>query len=232
MAVPLSEVEPLVVTGMDRARARSSSTRGWAPLRLGLLGRHQAANAASATAALDALGAAGIATVDDAAIRAGLEGATWPGRLELLPASPSRPQVLLDGAHNEAGAPALADAVDELAPGLAGGRATLLLGILRDKEVAAIIDALATSRGAARRPRHRHDRAGHAARAPGGRARGCLGAPVDQVADPSPTRTLRWARHSTWQARRAGRSSWPARSTWSVTSGRACVDDPDTRDPT
>ena len=147
MGVPLDEVEPLVVTAMDAHGTQLEHPRLGA-LRLGLLGRHQAANAATAIAAIDALGAASIAAVDDAAIRAGLGSATWPGRLELLPSpSPSPvPQVLLDGAHNEDGARALAAALDELAPSLSQGRATLLLGILRDKEVAAIIDALAGSR--------------------------------------------------------------------------------------
>ena len=84
MGVPLSEVEPLVVTGMDAHGTQVVHPRLGA-FRVGLLGRHQAANAATAIAALDALGAAGIAAVDDAAVRAGLEGATWPGRLELLP---------------------------------------------------------------------------------------------------------------------------------------------------
>ena len=142
MGVPLSEVEPLVVTGMDRSGTRVEHPR-LGPLRLGLLGRHQAANAATAIATLEALRVAGIASLDDSAVRRGVEGATWPGRLELL----TEPiEVLLDGAHNEAGARALASAIDELKPSLSPGRATLLLGILRDKEVAAMIEALSTSR--------------------------------------------------------------------------------------
>ena len=55
-----------------------------------------------------------------------------PGRLELLG---ERPQVLLDGAHNEAGAQSLADALQSL---FAGRRIVLLLGILGDKDYKAI----------------------------------------------------------------------------------------------
>ena len=49
---------------------------------------------------------------------------TWPGRLELLSLAGGR-DVLLDGAHNPAGAAALAQALDDLRPFLAGGPLTL-----------------------------------------------------------------------------------------------------------
>ena len=88
-------------------------------LRVGLLGSHQAANAAVAVALLDALREDGERRgrplpVDEAALRAGMAAARWPGRLELFPAGPRGRDVLLDGAHNPAGARALARALDEL----------------------------------------------------------------------------------------------------------------------
>jgi len=111
--------------------------------RVGLRGRHQAANVAVADALLDALAEAGIAQTEPAARRSGYAGAVWPGRLELL--SIRGRDVLLDGAHNPAGAAALAIALDDLRPFLTDGPLTLVTASMRDKDVAGIIGALATS---------------------------------------------------------------------------------------
>lgn len=112
-------------------------------LRVGLLGRHQAGNAAVALALLEALeddtarrGAE--LTLDDAAIRRGFAAAAWPGRLELLPRT-KYGRVLLDGAHNPAGARALARSLEEL--GLRDF--PLVFGAMRDKRVAPMLRALA-----------------------------------------------------------------------------------------
>ncbi|MFN8622870.1 MAG: Mur ligase family protein [Chloroflexota bacterium] len=154
---PLLVAPPLPVVAMDRLGTTVlDPVRG--ELRLGLLGAHQGANAAVALGIVDALGAAGIARVDDDAVRAGLAGARWPGRLELLSIDPGgragptgpvpvpgRPDLLLDGAHNAAGAAALAAAIEALAPSLSGGRVTLLLGVMRDKEVDVMLAALRSS---------------------------------------------------------------------------------------
>ncbi|MDP8904678.1 MAG: bifunctional folylpolyglutamate synthase/dihydrofolate synthase, partial [Chloroflexota bacterium] len=61
-------------------------------------------------------------------------------------ATPGCPDVLLDGAHNPAGTAALAAAVDELRPLLSGGRPTLLIGLLRDKDIAGMLAPLRASR--------------------------------------------------------------------------------------
>lgn len=112
-------------------------------LRIGLLGRHQAANAAVALGLLDAL--AEDATrrglrldVDEAAIRRGVAAARWPGRMELLRNTPIG-TVLLDGAHNPAGARALARSLAELGM----RRFPLVFGATRGKRVAAVLRALA-----------------------------------------------------------------------------------------
>jgi dihydrofolate synthase/folylpolyglutamate synthase len=116
---------------------------------VGLRGRHQAVNAAVADALLDALDAAGIASVGDEARRAGSAGARWPGRLELLEVGGR--ELLLDGAHNPAGASALAAALDDLRPFLVGGRdrvpppATLVVASMADKDVDGVIAALGAS---------------------------------------------------------------------------------------
>jgi dihydrofolate synthase/folylpolyglutamate synthase len=112
-------------------------------LRVGLLGSHQAANAAVALALLDALREDGRRRdaplpLDDAAIRRGFATARWPGRLELLKRT-AFGRVLLDGAHNPAGARALASALEELDV----RRFPLVLGAMRGKRVTAMLRALA-----------------------------------------------------------------------------------------
>lgn len=158
MGVPLRVMEPLRVLGMDRG-GLTIVVPGLGEVRLGLLGRHQAANAGVALGIVAALAEAGIASPTAAQVRAGLAGARWPGRLELLAlAGPSRalpanrsapdaeaPDLLLDGAHNADGAAALAAALDELRPTLSPGRPTLLFASMRDKDVVAMAGVLARS---------------------------------------------------------------------------------------
>jgi len=104
-------------------------------LRLGLLGRHQAHNAALAVLAAERLGELGF-TVTSAAIRAGLAGARWPGRCDYRP---GRPALLLDGSHTDGSARALAELLAELFP---RRRIALVFGALRDKRVGAMAAAL------------------------------------------------------------------------------------------
>jgi dihydrofolate synthase/folylpolyglutamate synthase len=111
--------------------------------RVGLRGRHQAANVAVADALLDALEAAGIATADADARRAGYASTVWPGRLELLAVRGH--DVLLDGAHNPAGAAALATSLDDLRPYLADGPLTLVTASMADKDVDGVVAALTRS---------------------------------------------------------------------------------------
>jgi dihydrofolate synthase/folylpolyglutamate synthase len=110
---------------------------------VGLRGRHQAANVAVADATLDALESAGIARVPGEWRRAGYAAVRWPGRLELVAAAGR--EILLDGAHNPAGAATLAEAFDDLAPFLRPGRPTLVLAILADKDIDGVIRGLAGS---------------------------------------------------------------------------------------
>jgi len=109
---------------------------------LGLPGAHQASNAAIAVglAARAWLHLRGPSELPAEAVSAGLRGVSWPGRLELVPGD-----VLLDCAHNVEGARALAAAL----PALAGGRrVALLASIMRDKDAAGILAALAPAVGA------------------------------------------------------------------------------------
>ncbi|MEX1172609.1 MAG: Mur ligase family protein [Chloroflexota bacterium] len=143
LGVPLTVVDTPAVLGWDADGIDIDLPR-LGPTRVGLLGRHQAANAAVADAMLDALEAAGIARADDDARRRGYAAAAWPGRLEVL-RPPGRGDVLLDGAHNPAGAAALATALDDLRPHLSGGPVTLVVAAMADKDVDGVITALRLS---------------------------------------------------------------------------------------
>jgi dihydrofolate synthase/folylpolyglutamate synthase len=142
LGVPLTVCRPLPVRSIDRRGMVLGHPR-LGDLALPLLGRHQGANAAVALGILDALAEAGVARVSEQDIRAGLAGTRWPGRLELVERDGL--VVLLDGAHNPDGMTVLAATVDELAPSLPHGRATLLLGVMRDKDVAEMLATLADS---------------------------------------------------------------------------------------
>ena len=143
MGAPLAEVRPAPILGWDRDSLQVELPRLGA-VRVGLRGRHQAANVAVADALLDALEIAGIVTAGPDARRTGYASARWPGRLELLTVGDGR-ELLLDGAHNPAGAAALAEALDDLRPYLAGGPLTFVLGSMVDKDVDGVIDALAAA---------------------------------------------------------------------------------------
>jgi dihydrofolate synthase / folylpolyglutamate synthase len=140
VAVPLRTVAPLPVRASGRTGIDVETDRG--PLHVGLLGRHQAANAALAVTIVDALAEADIATTPWSAVERAFDGAKWPGRLELLSLGPVGPDVLLDGAHNPHGAVALAAALDELRPQLSAGRPTLLIGVVREKDLAGLLAPL------------------------------------------------------------------------------------------
>jgi dihydrofolate synthase/folylpolyglutamate synthase len=146
MAAPLSVVDPAPIVGLDRD-GLLVELPGLSSTRVALRGRHQAANVAVADGVLDALDAAGIATSTAAQRRAGYAGVVWPGRLELIEVEGR--EVLLDGAHNPAGAATLARALDDLRPFLAGGDAaappTLVTATMADKDVDGIITALLRS---------------------------------------------------------------------------------------
>jgi dihydrofolate synthase/folylpolyglutamate synthase len=146
VGVPLTEVGVPPTLGLDRDGIEVD-LGGLGTTRIALRGRHQAHNAAVADAMLDALGAAGIATVPAEARRRGYGSASWPGRLELLRVNDR--DVLLDGAHNPAGAAALAQALDDLRPFLgppAEAPMTLVHGSMADKDVDGIIRSLLDSR--------------------------------------------------------------------------------------
>ena len=100
-----------------------------------LKGPHQRENIACALAALGVLRDRGFA-IGGEAVRRGLADVRWEGRLEIVAQSPT---VLLDGAHNVAGAAALKRALGEFRY----RRLILVLGILADKDWRGMIRRLA-----------------------------------------------------------------------------------------
>jgi len=125
---------PLILTAGDRELAARVDE-----IPLSLAGAHQKANAAVALRLLELLDAdpaIGL-PVDAAARRAGLSTAVWPGRLETIDHGGCR--VLLDAAHNPAGARALADYLRANVP----RRATLVFGAMKDKAARDMLAPLA-----------------------------------------------------------------------------------------
>ena len=106
---------------------------------LPLHGAHQATNAACALAAVEAFFGADAGergAIDVEVVRAAFASVQSPGRLEVVRRSPT---VLLDGAHNPAGAAALAGAVAEA---FTFERLVGVVAVLGDKDVAGVLEAL------------------------------------------------------------------------------------------
>jgi dihydrofolate synthase/folylpolyglutamate synthase len=110
---------------MDARGSRFVLTNGSSlHIHCGLAGEHQVSNAVTAAVALLRLG------TSHHAIEAGIAAAEWPGRLERVRV---HPEIILDGAHNPAGARALAAYIDRF---YAGRCVRLIYGAMRDKAIA------------------------------------------------------------------------------------------------
>ena len=104
---------------------------------LGLLGEHQAANAAVAAATAGVLRDAGL-SVPDAAVARGLRDVRWPARIEVVGRDPA---VVLDTAHNVPSAEALAATLRESLP--VPGRKAVVFAVSSDKQYPEMLRALA-----------------------------------------------------------------------------------------
>ncbi|MCP1430299.1 dihydrofolate synthase/folylpolyglutamate synthase [Microbacterium foliorum] len=100
-------------------------------------GAHQGHNAALAVAAVESLIGGGAQRIAADIVSEGLQGATSPGRLQLLGIAPT---VIVDAAHNPHGAAALAQAMDDSFDFDEWG---VVLGVLADKDAAGIVATLA-----------------------------------------------------------------------------------------
>jgi dihydrofolate synthase/folylpolyglutamate synthase len=108
----------------------------YGPHQLSLRGQHQIHNAALAVRLLELAQDAAVAvSADD--IGRGLTRAAWPARLERLRMRDGR-HVILDAAHNAEGAATLAEYLRRWHP----ERPALVLGVMRDKDSAAIVEPL------------------------------------------------------------------------------------------
>lgn len=129
-------VEREVAVGGQLVTVQGLSGR-YPDILLPLYGAHQAQNAACALAAVEAFfGAGADRQLDIEAVRAGFAAVTSPGRLEIVRRGPT---IVLDAAHNPAGASALATAIAE---SFAFGRLVGVVAVLGDKDAAGILEQL------------------------------------------------------------------------------------------
>lgn len=108
----------------------------WRDACVPLAGAHQAENAATALAAVLRAWTHGRLLFTEDKARRGLGAAGLAGRLEMFV---GRPDVLLDGAHQPAGARALREALETI---YKGRRVFLVLGVLEDKDRDAVASLL------------------------------------------------------------------------------------------
>ncbi|MFC4242870.1 bifunctional folylpolyglutamate synthase/dihydrofolate synthase [Gryllotalpicola reticulitermitis] len=106
-------------------------------LSLPLYGDHQAQNAAVAIAAVEAFIGGGSQRLSTELVEEGIAGASSPGRLQLIGTEPT---VLVDAAHNPAGAATLHAALDRF---FDFDELAFVLGVLTDKDAHGIVDQLA-----------------------------------------------------------------------------------------
>jgi dihydrofolate synthase/folylpolyglutamate synthase len=104
-------------------------------LHLRLKGFHQVINAATALGAIEVLEELGYRVSTDAMLD-GLREVEWPGRLETVSSSP---RVILDGAHNPAGALVLKGSLEKE---FQYRHLTLLIGIMKDKDIPSMLRLL------------------------------------------------------------------------------------------
>jgi dihydrofolate synthase/folylpolyglutamate synthase len=107
-----------------------------------LPGRHQLRNLALAITAAEELNRCGFRILPQH-VEQGVRNTRWPGRFEILPATPGFPEMVLDVAHNPAGAWALRSALSTF---YEDRPLTLVFGAMQDKaihEIASILFPLA-----------------------------------------------------------------------------------------
>ena len=121
-----------------REPAKSAKTL-LGPFAVGMLGEHQATNAATAIAAIRALQPQREFRISDDAIRIGLAEASCPARIEVVQ---QRPTVILDVAHNLASIEALIAALDQRFAPARHGRRILLFASSRDKDPSGMLKLL------------------------------------------------------------------------------------------
>jgi dihydrofolate synthase/folylpolyglutamate synthase len=126
-------LDPLLAVGGQAFSVRTPHAT-YEDLFLPVFGSYAAANAGAGIVAYEALTGHAL---DDAALRAGLSAVRTPGRLEVVGHEPT---IVLDGAHNPAGAAALAEA---LAHSFTWDRLHVVLAVSANKDVAGVVAPIA-----------------------------------------------------------------------------------------
>jgi dihydrofolate synthase/folylpolyglutamate synthase len=104
-----------------------------------LVGRHQLRNVALAIAAAEELARLGFGRITPASIEHGIRQTRWPGRFQVLHAHSGWPEIVLDVAHNPAGAWALRSALSE---GYDNRPLIFVFGAMRDKAISEMTEIL------------------------------------------------------------------------------------------
>jgi dihydrofolate synthase/folylpolyglutamate synthase len=104
-----------------------------------LVGRHQLRNVALAVAAAKELSKLGLAGITAESIERGIRETRWPGRFQVLPARAGWPEIVLDVAHNPAGAWALRSALSERYD---NRPLIFVFGAMRDKAISEMTEIL------------------------------------------------------------------------------------------
>jgi dihydrofolate synthase/folylpolyglutamate synthase len=172
---------PLLDAGPERVPA----------VHLGLAGDHQIGNAAVAVGVLEVLNTRSV-RIPAEAIREGLSNVSWAGRLDLRRLPDGR-DALLDAAHNRDGAAALAAFLTSKSM----TRLPLVFGVMRDKDIDAIlatllpsVSALVATRASTPRSADPSELAAAARRVAGDAI------PIQVIASPSEAMEAAWRRSS------------------------------------
>lgn len=104
-----------------------------------LVGRHQLRNVALAIAAAGELCKKGLRGISAESIERGIRDTRWPGRFQVVPAKDGWPEMVLDVAHNPAGAWALRSALSER---FEERPLIFVFGAMRDKAISEMTEIL------------------------------------------------------------------------------------------
>jgi dihydrofolate synthase/folylpolyglutamate synthase len=104
-----------------------------------LVGRHQLRNVALAIAAAVELNQQGFSSITPKSIERGVRETHWPGRFQVIAPRPGWPEMVIDVAHNPAGAWALRSALSER---YEDRRLIFVFGAMRDKAISEMAEIL------------------------------------------------------------------------------------------
>jgi dihydrofolate synthase/folylpolyglutamate synthase len=104
-----------------------------------LVGRHQLRNVALAVATAEELAKLGLSGITPESIERGIRETRWPGRFQVIAAQAGWPEIVLDVAHNPAGAWALRSALSERYD---NRPLVFVFGAMRDKAISEMTEIL------------------------------------------------------------------------------------------